>query len=202
MPKGLVIVVSAPSGAGKSTLCSELCRRLPFVRLSVSTTTRAPRPGEKEGKDYFFLGEKEFQARAAAGAFVEWAFVHGHHYGTPRQHLENELEAGHDVVLNIDVQGAERIRQIYPDGVFIFVAPSDFKALESRLKKRGQDSDEVIQQRLTAARKELQRIPRYDYVVINDNLEEAVGQLASVIVAEHQKVGRLGSLVESFQRLD
>lgn len=200
MPKGVVIVISAPSGAGKSTLSKEICQRLSFCRTSVSCTTRPPRPGEKEGVDYFFMSEQEFTQKAAHGEFIEWAFVHGHNYGTPRGPLEKTLEEGHDVILNIDVQGGVKIRELYPDGLFVFVTPSDLKMLEERLFKRGQDSKNVIADRLLAAKKELVQMRHYDYLVINDNLGQAVDQLEAIIIAEHQKVKRLSHIVEQFQR--
>jgi len=192
MIRGLLLVVSAPSGAGKSTLCQALVQRRPDLTLSVSCTTRPPRPTEKNGVDYHFLSETDFEKRVTEGAFLEWARVHGFAYGTPRDRIDQALTAGRDVVLNIDIQGAESVRKAFPlESVRVFITPPSWKELEARLRGRNQDSDDVIQRRLANARAELAHASRYDYWVINDDLENALEELDVILRAEHRRVPRL-----------
>jgi len=188
--KGLIIVVSAPSGAGKSTLCLRLLKKVPRLRYSISYTTRPPRPGEKNGKDYFFVSERSFRDMVRRRAFVEWACVHDHFYGTPKEFLDKMVRTGNDVILDIDVQGGEKIRRAYPDAVMIFVMAPSMQVLERRLRARKKDSEEVIGRRLLNARKELNYLPKYTYLVINDVLSDAADEIESVISAEHLRINR------------
>jgi len=186
----LLIVVSAPSGAGKTTLCQQAVRRLPDLVHSVSYTTRPPRPDECDGRDYHFVAEATFRRMVAEGAFAEWATVHGHLYGTSRKDLEAHLAAGRDVILDIDTQGAAILREAYRDGVFIFILPPSFAHLEARLRARRTDRPEEIARRLAKARTEMAAYPLYEYVVVNDDVERAVGVLCAIITAERSKSRR------------
>lgn len=183
MKKGLLIVLSAPSGAGKSTLAKELIARDPRLGFSVSATTRPPRTGEVNARDYYFITEPKFQARVAANEFLEWARVHNNYYGTLVTELHRLWRAGRDVLLDIDVQGGMQLREKGVRGLFIFIAPPSLAALEERLRKRGTDSEEVIRVRLGNARREMEFQPRYDHVVVNDSVERALGELQAIITA-------------------
>jgi guanylate kinase len=194
--KGILFIVSAPSGAGKTTLIKKLLKLLPDVALSVSYTTRSRRPGEIAGKDYHFVGVKKFVALRARSGFAEWARVHGSLYGTPRAPLERRLRRGGDVLLDIDVQGARKIKRQYPDAVSIFVLPPSLGELEHRLALRGTDRREIIRKRLVAARREIRELMRYDYVVVNRELRRAVQSAEVIVRAERLRVSRL----ESFDR--
>lgn len=175
-----LIVVSAPSGAGKTTLCQRLLRDFPQLRLSISCTTRAPRGKEKHGQDYFFLGQDEFKQKIAAGEFAEWAEVHGNYYGTLRSTIEGNLRAGLSVLLDIDVQGAESLRQAFPqEALTIFVAPPSMDELEKRLRARGTDSPESVARRMANARRELQEAAKFDLLITNDHLDRAYTELAA-----------------------
>ena len=190
MAQGILFVVSAPSGAGKTTLVHKVIEYLPGVNLSVSCTTRAPRPDEKEGIDYFFITRDEFNAMEREGKFIEWAHVHGDLYGTPRANMA-KLQQGEDLVLEIDTQGASKIREELNDGVLIFIRPPSLEVLQGRLQTRGGDSEEAMQARLYNAQKELDQMSWYDYIVVNDDIEEATRQLASIIIAERCKTARV-----------
>ena len=190
----LLLVVSAPSGAGKTTLCARLLEAFPDMIRSVSCTTRAPRPGEVNGRDYVFLNAAQFQKQIAAGAFLEYAQVHGASYGTPREPVEQSLRAGRDVLLIIDVQGAERIRQLLAPSagvdlrrafVDVFIMPPDSASLRCRLVARGQDDAAEIERRLQNAGGEMAGASRYRYQIINDCLEDAVARLRAIVLAEH-----------------
>jgi guanylate kinase len=187
---GILFVVSAPSGAGKTTLVRKVISQLPGVSLSVSCTTRAPRPGEQQGVDYCFISREEFDARERDGRFIEWAPVHGDLYGTPRANVER-LEGGEDLILEIDTQGAKKIREAFPDGVLIFILPPSLEVLGGRLRARGGDSEEAIAARLRNAQKELDQMAWYDYIVVNTELEEATQELSSIIRAERCKTVRV-----------
>lgn len=187
---GLLIIISAPSGTGKSTLCRKLISDFPRARYSVSLTTRAPRRGEVQGKDYFFVSRNEFKQKINRDELAEWALVHGHYYGTPKDFLKKNLLRGKDVVLDIDVRGAMKLKKKYPQAVFIFLAPPSFSELERRIKGRKRNSEATIKKRLTNARWEMGRIGSYDYLVINDRLVDAFTQVKSIIVAEKSKVKR------------
>ena len=187
----LMVVVSAPSGAGKTSLCREAARRLPDLIHSVSYTTRAPRPDEQDGRDYHFVNEPAFRRMIAAGEFAEWAHVHGHLYGTSRPLLEKQFAEGRDVILDIDTQGAAKLRQDYQAGVFVFVVPPTLDLLETRLRQRRTDSEEEIRRRLAMAREELHHYRHYQYIVVNDIFEKAVKQLCCIITAERSRRDRV-----------
>ncbi len=192
-PRRLLIVVSAPSGAGKTSLCEEAVRRIPGLAHSVSYTTRAPRSHEADGRDYHFVNEATFQQMVKSDAFAEWATVHGHLYGTARQLLDEQLAAGQDVILDVDTQGAAQLRQVCPEGVFVFVMPPSWEQLEQRLRNRRSDAAEEIERRLKKAREEMKYFTEYDYVIINDVLDRAVGDLCAIIAAERCRSPRLSS---------
>jgi guanylate kinase len=180
---GNVFVVSAPSGAGKSTLVQRLVRSVPDLSFSISFTTRKPRPGEVDGRDYFYIDDGRFDAMIHDGGFVEWVQVYGHRYGTGRDWLNGVLATGRDVLLDIETTGALNLRSAIPDACMIFILPPSAASLEQRLRSRGKDSDEQIAIRLRHARHELELYPAYDYLVMNDDLELAYRQFESVILA-------------------
>ncbi|HXG53400.1 MAG TPA: guanylate kinase [candidate division Zixibacteria bacterium] len=189
--EGIVFIVSAPSGTGKSTVIGKLLSLLPDIRLSVSCTTRARRGSEVDGREYHFVTPRQFAAMRARGAFAEWAKVHGFFYGTPRAPLDRSIARGVDVLLDIDVQGARKIKRRYPRAVSIFLLPPSWKELERRLARRGTEGRETIRRRLANARREIRELMRYDYYVVNDNVRKAVGLLRAIVLAERQKTARL-----------
>ena len=178
---GNIFIVCAPSGAGKTSLVGELLGRDPNVRLSVSYTTRAPRPGEQGGHDYHFVTKPVFQAMLERAEFLESAEVHGNLYGTSQAWIEAQRGQGHDIVLEIDWQGAQQVRKSIPEAIGIFILPPSLDALRQRLKNRRQDSDAVIKGRLKAARGEIAHLAEFDYVIINNNFDDAVEDLASIV---------------------
>ncbi|MBI5416946.1 guanylate kinase [Candidatus Poribacteria bacterium] len=190
MADGLVIVVSAPSGAGKTTICKKILDMSSKMVHSISVSTRKPRKGEINGVDYYFVQEKEFLEKRKKKKFVEWARVHGNYYGTPKDFLDESIHEGFDVILDIDVVGALNVKKKYPDSVLIFILPPSMKILENRLRERKTDDEKVIQQRLINAEKELGYVDKYDYVVINLELEEAIKSILSIIKAEKCRVNR------------
>ncbi len=184
MSKGLILVFSAASGAGKSTIISELKKRRSNMIHSISATTRAPRGSEKNGVDYFFYSVEKFKELIDKGEFVEWALVHNNYYGTPRTFIDQQVEAGNIVVLDIDVQGKAQLDKIYPDAQGIFIEPPTWEELEKRLRSRGTDTDEAIAVRLANARKEQDYARfegKYDFFVVNDNLDETVQKIDKII---------------------
>lgn len=185
--KGLIIVISAPSGCGKTTLCQKLLRSQPNLVRSISATTRPPRPGEKQGIDYFFISKRDFFALRRKKAFLEWARVFGQYYGTPRSFINQTLLKGKDVLLSIDVQGAAKVRRIYPEGIYIFILPPSIKTLEERLKRRNLDSRKEIERRVKLARYEIAHHPFYNYSLVNDNLSRAVKKLKAIINLEKKR---------------
>lgn len=193
---GNLIIVSAPSGAGKTTLVGALMARDACVRESVSYTSRAPRAGEREGEHYHFVARTEFEAMVGRGEFLEWAEVHGNLYGTSRQHVEALRAAGQDVILTIDVQGAEQARALFPDAVGVFVLPPSREILLARLEARGANSTDDLQVRLKNALYELAQYKFFEYVIINDDLTRATSELAAIIAAERCRCERRGQLVE------
>ena len=178
---GSLIVVSAPSGAGKTTLVRLLLERDAQLRLSVSYTTRTPRPGELDGREYNFVDIPTFLAMRERGDFLEWAEVHGNYYGTSRVWLSEQMQTGHDVLLEIDWQGAQQVRRQFPDAVSIFVLPPSVQELEQRLRGRGQDAEDVIQRRVAAALGEMQHVGEFDFVIINKDLQVASDDLAAAV---------------------
>ena len=181
--RGSIIVISAPSGAGKSTLVKRLLASCPDLAFSVSHTTRRPRAGEKNGREYFFVRPARFRRMVARSDFVEWAEVHGHLYGTSWAELRAAQEAGRDILLDIDVQGHGQIKERLPEAVSVFILPPSFGELERRLKRRHSDAPEAIEKRLRAARQEVTRWPEYDYLVVNDRLAAATQALKAVVRA-------------------
>lgn len=183
--KGILIVLSGPSGAGKGTICAALREEMPNLVYSVSMTTRPPRVGEAEGVNYFFRSVEEFEALIEQDAFIEYAKVYDNYYGTPKSHVMGLLEEGKNVILEIDIQGAMRVKEKYSsDGVFIYILPPSLDILSSRLHDRGTDAQDVINKRLSLAFSELALAHRYDYIVVNDVLEDAVEKVASILRAE------------------
>ncbi|HHY38406.1 MAG TPA: guanylate kinase [Clostridia bacterium] len=185
-----MLVVSGPSGAGKGTLCRRLLEVLPNARFSVSATTRKPRPGEVEGRDYFFVGVDEFKDLIAKDEFLEWASVYGNLYGTLRRHIEDLLGRGFDVVLDIDAQGAMQVKRKCPEAVLIFVVPPSFDELRRRLYERGTEGQVEVMRRLSDAGQQLVYLRCYDYIVVNDKVETAVMETVSIVTAEKRKVAR------------
>jgi guanylate kinase len=183
-PKPLVFIISAPSGSGKSTLTNELLKLVSSLDFSISYTTRAPRGSERNGKQYYFVPHDEFDRMVRAGEFLEHARVHGNFYGTARQFLRDAGRSGHDLLLDIDVQGAAQIKSSLTDAISIFVLPPDRKTLEWRLRNRSEDSEDVIQRRLLAASREIEEYDKYDYVLINDKLEESCEKLRAIVLSE------------------
>ncbi len=198
---GLLIIISAPSGTGKSTLCRKLISDFPNACYSVSVTTRAPHRGEIQGKDYFFVSKNEFKQKIKRGELAEWALVHGHYYGTPKNFLEKNLVKGKDIILDIDVRGAMKLKKRYPQAVFIFLAPPSFSELERRIKGRRRNSEATIKKRLTNARWEMGRIGSYDYLVINDRLVDAFTQVKSIVLAEKNRVKRSKEKIQKLNLL-
>lgn len=188
---GNVFVVSAPSGAGKSTLAQRLVRSVPDLSFSTSFTTRQPRPGEVDGRDYFFVDDARFDAMVAEGGLVEWVQVYGHRYGTGRDWLTGVLASGRDVLLDIETTGALNLRKAIPDARMIFILPPSAAALEQRLRGRGKDSDEQIRVRMQYARHELELYHAYDYLILNDDLELAYKQLEGVVQATRASRARM-----------
>ncbi len=189
--KGLLFVVSAPSGAGKTTLCREVVNQLPGLRHSVSYTTRKPRPGEVDGRDYYFLDEGGFRKKAERGEFIEWAEVHGHLYGTSWDQLLLHSEQGVDLILDIDAQGAMQLKKKEVEGVFIYILPPSFDVLKARLLERRSDSPEEINRRLRKAREEIWSYREYSYLIINEDVKRAMAELQAVIVAERIRMKRM-----------
>ena len=183
--KGIIIVVSGFSGAGKGTIMKELISRYDRYALSISATTRDPRPGEENGREYFFVSNEEFEKLIAENGLIEHAGYVNHYYGTPRKFVEDKLSEGKDVILEIEIQGALQIREQYPDAVLLFVMPPSAQVLRDRLVGRGTESPEVIDKRLKRAREESVGIEKYDYIVINDDLDECVDRVNAIIEAAH-----------------
>ena len=198
--KGLLLVISGPAGVGKGTINLSLISRNSDIRMSVSATTRQPRPGEIDGVHYFFKTEEEFQKMIESGAFLEYMRVFNtHYYGTPKSFVEQELSEGRSVILEIDVQGAMRVKAAYPDAVLIFIAPPSMSELKSRLIHRGTESSEAIERRFETAYHEMELVDRYDYVVVNDILDLAIARTEDIIVAERCKVSRNSELIEKLR---
>lgn len=187
MYKGLLFVVSGPSGAGKGTICRRLAEKFD-IHLSVSMTTRHPRPEEIHGESYYFVAEDLFRKMLAENCFLEHAQVYGNYYGTPKDKVLEQLKLGRDVVLEIDIQGAMQIRENYPAGKFIFILPPSMAELRKRITGRGSETEEAINLRMKEALKEVSYIGKYDYCVVNGELDEAVNRVEAIITAEHSRV--------------
>jgi len=200
--RGSVIVISAPSGSGKSTLVKRLMAASPGLRFSISYTTRPPRATEKHGEDYFFVSRKVFEHMARRGEFVEWADVYGHLYGTAQKQLQAAQEAGQDILLDIDVQGHQQVRRRLPEAVSVFILPPSFPELSRRLRDRGSDAPEEIERRLQTARKEIAHWAEYDYLVVNDHLENATQALRAIVQAgrfrRSSQTGRVEKIIKTF----
>ena len=190
MKKGLLIVISGPSGAGKGTVYNEVLIRRPEIQRSISVTTREPRVGEVDGIHYYFKSVEEYQEMIARGEFLETAEVYKNYYGTPKAPVYEKLALGQDVMFEIDTLGAEQIKKIYPECISIFIIPPSFEILEKRLRDRGTDSEQSITRRLSCAKTELGKYKQFDYIVFNNNLEDAIKNVLSIIEAEKSKIER------------
>jgi len=188
--KGDIFVISAPSGTGKTTLVRLLLSRFPTLSFSISYTTRLPRPGEVNGQHYFFVSEKEFKKSIVKGEMLEWAKVYGHYYGTPLTFVQEKIAAGKDIVLDIDIQGAQAVKKKMPEAILIFLIPPSWNELQRRITSRSSDSPEEIKKRLEAAKKEILAAREFDYIVINDVLEDALKELVSIIQATKARANK------------
>lgn len=189
--KGILIVISGPSGAGKGTICKALLDKHDDLYLSVSATTREPRTGEIHGVNYYFLTKEEFERKVAEDDFLEWAQVYGNYYGTPKSNVEEMLNAGKNVILEIDIQGALRIKENSEEGVFIFILPPTMEELKKRIINRGSETQESLMRRFSSAYEEINYISKYNYGVINDTIENAVQKVENIICAEACRVHRI-----------
>lgn len=201
--KNNIFIISAPSGSGKTTLIDLLLGENPSLLFSISHTTRPPRPGERDGVEYFFVSERKFEQMIRDGQFVEWAEVHGHFYGTSREMLEQAERNNRDVMLDIDVQGAAQVRQKIPEAISIFILPPSYEALKTRLLSRQKDSEEVMLKRLENARKEIRRYSEFDYIIINDDLDSALKSLSDIIAGskllKEKQIDRIEAILKSFE---
>jgi guanylate kinase len=199
--EGLLIVISGPAGVGKGVICKGLMTRNPNIKMSVSVTTRQKRPREVEGVNYFFKTREEFEKMIGAGEFLEYAYVFNtNYYGTPKAYVEEELRSGTDIILEIDVNGAMKAKKEYQDAICIFIAPPDLGTLKSRLIGRGTETPEAVERRFEEAISEIGRIGEYDYVVINDVVDKAVGSIESILSAERCKVKRNKNITDILQK--
>ena len=194
--QGILIVISGPSGTGKGTICRELLRSNPRLKYSISATTRKPRSGEVDGVNYLFVATEKFQTMTQNNELLVWAEVYGNYYGTPRQYVLDQLNNGYDVVLEIDTQGAMKVKETFPEGVFIYVIPPSLDELADRIYKRGTDSLDSIRTRLNCVRDELAQAPNYHYVVVNDQVAAAVQKVEIIITAEKFRAKRNADLIE------
>ncbi|QLG86844.1 guanylate kinase [Chitinibacter bivalviorum] len=184
MAKGNLFVVTAPSGAGKTTLVAALLAADANVQLSISYTTRAPRAGEVDGKDYHFVEREQFERMISAGELLEHAEVYGNYYGTSQVWINEAINTGRDILLEIDWQGAQQVRRLFPEAIGLFVLPPSLETLESRLRNRGKDSDEVINKRMAVAREECSHVDEFDFVIVNEHIDDAVRDIVSVVRAQ------------------
>jgi guanylate kinase len=200
---GNLFVVVAPSGAGKTSLVASLLERERNVRLSISYTTRPPRPGEEDGREYHFVDKARFESMIAAEDFLEHANVYGNYYGTSRAWIQQELAGDHDVLLEIDWQGARQVRRLFPAMVGIFILPPSLAELRRRLQGRGKDSPETIERRMASAREEISHVLEFEYIIVNDRFEDALSELACVMrasrISRAQQAARLAKLIDEFR---
>ena len=196
MNKGLLIVVSGPSGTGKGTVCSELLTQAQDLAYSISATTRQPRAGEVDGKNYYFMDKADFEKKIAEGGFLEYANVYGNYYGTPLAKIEERLNEGEDILLEIDTQGALDVMKKCPNGLFIFLVPPSIAELERRIRGRGSETEESLKKRMGSARKEIEDGKKYGYVVVNDTVKHAVNRILAIRTAEHCRVDKNQNIFE------
>ena len=199
MRKGLLMLISGPSGTGKGTVCDLLRQKHPEISYSISATTRQPRPGEQDGVNYYFYTKEKFREMIDQGQLLEWAEVYGNFYGTPKQKVLDRLEAGEDILLEIDTQGALNVMKVMPEGLFIFLLPPSLEELAARLKGRGTETEESLHRRLGAAVDEIKLATKYRYVVVNDKVEDAQETIANIIEAEHHRSDLNESLLAKLQ---
>ncbi len=197
MSRGILVVASGFSGAGKGTLINRLMEKYDSYALSISATTRPPRAGEQDGREYFFKSREEFETLIRKGQLIEYAEYVGNYYGTPRAYVEEQLESGKDVILEIEIQGALKIKEMFADALLLFVSPPSARELERRLKTRGTEGAESIQNRLHRAGEEAEGIADYDYLLINDDLEACVDEMHGVIQSEHYKISRNPGFIQT-----
>ncbi len=199
MRKGLLVVISGPSGAGKGTICQALLEKTPLA-YSVSATTRKPRAGEVDGKSYYFLSVEAFEEMIEKDELLEWAKVYDNYYGTPLKKVEEKLAAGEDILLEIDTQGAMKVREKFPEGVYIFILPPSLAELERRIRGRDTETEDVLQKRLAAAIDEIEAGKCYKYVVTNDEVDGAVDSVCAILAAERRLVARNGELFDEIEK--
>ena len=201
--RGNLFVVVAPSGAGKTSLVDALLKREPNIRLSISFTTRAPRPGEQDGREYHFVDRGKFESMIAAGDFLEHANVYGNYYGTSKRWIEEQIAGDHDVLLEIDWQGAEQVRKLFPAVVGIFILPPSIEELRRRLQSRGKDTPEAIERRMASAREEISHVLEFEYIIVNERFESALDDLIAIARATRlsrvQQSRRLSKLIDEFK---
>jgi guanylate kinase len=197
--QGFIVVITAPSGTGKTTVIRELIERESRLRYSVSATTRPRRSAEVHGSDYFFFSEQEFDEKLEKELFAEWAEVHGYRYGTLKAQIEEILEQGGHVMMDVDVQGARHLREIYPGGLFIYLMPPSMKELKARLSRRGTEDEASFEQRLNDAVAEIESLAAFDYLVVNDELEDTVNEITGIIRSEELKIGRISDLTKKIR---
>ena len=198
--KGLLLVVSGPSGAGKGTICKSILDQNDHIKLSVSATTRKPRTGEVHGVNYFFLEKGEFKTMIEEGEFLEYAQIYDNFYGTPKAAIMETLEKGQDVILEIEMQGARQVKEVYPEGIFIFVLPPSLQELKNRIVGRGTETAEEIEKRFSCAFEEIKQIEDYDYFIVNKDVEKSVKELEAIISSEKNKVTRYkNNIIDKFK---
>lgn len=194
--KGVLVILSGPSGAGKGTVCHRVRQRVENIKYSISATTRQPRKIERDGREYFFLSREEFEEKIEKKQFLEWAVVYDNYYGTPKEYVEGLLDQGFDCILEIDPQGALQVKENNEDAIFIFIAPPSMEELRNRIVSRGTENRDEIEKRLGNAEKEFANLPKYDYVIINDDLEEAVNKVEAIMIAEKCKIKKNLAIME------